>query len=372
MAARAHPVTLLAALLCCGLAGCEKSGGTKDWNTPGGSAPAPAATLATPAPAPQAVAALEPAPQAPAQKAPARRTAAKADKGESRTAVSAEAPATAAGLRFITYNVENWLVMDRHIRQNGKFVNLPGAPKPDSEKKAAATILARHQPDVLGVCEIGGRPDLLEIQTLLKSRNLDLPHSHFAGGSDPTRRLGLLSRFPITATAKPANLDYQLNGSTFQMNRGILDATISAHGKNYRFLGVHLKSQREVKEGDQARMRLNEAHLLRTHVDSILNAAPQTRLVVYGDFNDNWATPPLKAIVGTYNTPGYLTAIRANDRAGVYWTHYWAIHDSYSRLDYIAVSQALRRETDFQGSRIIDDREWSEASDHRPLMALFR
>jgi endonuclease/exonuclease/phosphatase family metal-dependent hydrolase len=352
----AHSAAWLAALLCCAAAACDQQRGTKDWNTPG-KTPPPPARQASP-------------PSQPSEPEPARNR----DRSAERAPQSAvpEASAATTGLRFITYNVENWLVMDREVEQDGKRVKLPSSPKPDKEKQAAATILARHQPDVLGVCEIGGPKDLAEIQSLLKTRGLDLPHRHFASGSDQERHLGLLSRFPITATGTPVKLDYQINGNAFTMTRGVLDATLTARDKSYRFLGVHLKSQREVEEGDQAKMRLHEAHLLRDHVDAILAADPKARLIVYGDFNDNWGTPPIKTIVGTYNTPSYLTAIRAKDRAGVYWTHYWAIRDSYSRLDYIAVSQALRRDTDFATCRIIDDPEWLDASDHRPVMAVFR
>lgn len=336
---------LLAALILCALPSCDKPRGTKDWNTPGATPPPPA-TQTTPAPGPQA------------------------DSGSTtpKTNPKTAAETTPTGLRFITYNVENWLTMDRYVDQQ----QLPSASKPEKEKQAVATILARHQPDVLGICEIGTREDLAELQALLKSHLLDLPHAHYTGGSDPTRHLAILSRFPFTATATPAKLDFQLNGTTFGMNRGILDASIQARGKSYRFLGVHLKSQREVKEGDQAQMRLHEAHLLRDHVDAILASEPTARLVVYGDFNEDWGTPPLKTIVGTYNTPSYLTAIRAKDQAGVHWTHYWEIHDSYSRLDYVTVSQTLRGDTDFSNSRILDDPEWHDASDHRPVMALFK
>lgn len=343
---------LLGALVLGSLLSCDKQGGTKDWNTPG-TAPPPPPNEASAVPPPS----RNEAPAAPsADPAPPKATAA-----------NASVPAT-TGLRFITYNVENWLTMDRYIDRE----KVPATPKPEKEKQTVVKILCRHQPDVLGICEIGTRQDLADLQARLKAGGLDLPHSHYAGGSDETRHLGLLSRFPLTGTATPAKLDYQLNGTSYGMNRGILDATIDARGKTYRFLGVHLKSQREVEEGDQAKMRLQEAHLLRTHVDSILAADSKARLVVYGDFNEDWGTPPLKAIVGTFNTPGYLTAIRAKDRMGTHWTHYWELHDSYSRLDYITVSQSLRRDTDFENSRIIDDPEWHDASDHRPVLAVFR
>jgi endonuclease/exonuclease/phosphatase family metal-dependent hydrolase len=280
---------------------------------------------------------------------------------------------TTSGLRFIAYNVENWLTMDRtETGADGKRVTLPGAPKPAAAKRTVATLLARRHPDVVGIAEIGTRADLADFQATLKAAGLDLPHAHHAGGSDSTRFLALVSRYPITATGDPGPLAYQHRGTTFRMGRGILDATVAARGKSYRFLGVHLKSQREVEEGDQAAMRLAEAHLLRKHVDAILKTGPAARLIVYGDFNDNWGTPPIRTIVGAFGTPTYLTAIRASDRMGAYWTHFWKIRDSYSRLDYIAVSQAMKRDTDFAACRVIDDPEWNDASDHRPVMAVFR
>ncbi len=273
-----------------------------------------------------------------------------------------------SGLRFITYNVENWLTMDRHVDRKA----LKSAPKPESEKQAVVAILSRHAPDVIGLCEIGEASDLAEIQEDLKAVGLNLPHSHYTGGSDPTRHLGLLSRFPITSTAKPAETEYRLAGRTFAINRGILDASITARGKSYRFLGVHLKSKRDVEQGDQDAIRLNEARLLRKHVNSILSSAADARIVVYGDVNDTWATPAVKTITGNYNDPTYLTAIKAKDSRGETWTYHWALHDIYSRIDFIMVSRGIHRDVNFPAAKIIDDADWDEASDHRAVLAVFQ
>lgn len=161
-------------------------------------------------------------------------------------------------------------------------------------------------------------------------------------------------------------------GQTFGINRGILDATIDAKGKAYRFLGVHLKSKRDSEQGDQEAIRLNEARLLRRHVDSILTQDADARLIVYGDFNDTRATPALKLITGKYNSPTYLTAIPAKDSNQEAWTHYWTTNDIYSRIDFIMVSKAMRPEVDFQASKIIDDAEWESASDHRAVLAILK
>lgn len=272
------------------------------------------------------------------------------------------------GLRFITYNVENWLTTDRRVGQK----NVKGLPKPDSEKLAVVRILTHHLPDVIGLCEIGTPADLAEIQAQLKAAGLDLPHSHYTGGSDPERHLGLLSRFPIVSSATPKEMEYQLTGRTYAINRGILDSTIESPGKSYRFIGVHLKSKRDSEQGDQEQIRQSEARLLRRHVDSILREDENARLIVYGDFNDTRSSPTIKTITGEYGHPTYLTAIPAKDSQNHAWTHFWALQDVYSRFDYIMVTREIRKETDFPAAKIIDDAGWNDASDHRAVLAVFK
>lgn len=335
----------LAALL--GSSACNEKNGTPDWDTPGGKT----ATTSAPSTA----------------SAPVQVLAEKAATPEKSTALPAAA-SSSAGLRFIAYNVENWLTMDRYVDRK----SLKGAPKPENEKQAVVELLTRHSPDVIGLCEIGTAADLAELQEMLKSAGLAFPHSHFTGGSDPTRHLGLLSRFPITSTAKPAESEYQLAGQTYAINRGILDATVKARDKSYRFIGVHLKSKREIKQADQEAIRYNEARLLRRHVDTIFQSDPEPRLIVYGDFNDTRATRSMKAITGNYNDPTYLTAIPAKDSQQHAWTHHWGLHDIYSRIDFITVSRVLRQEVDFPAARILDDPGWDVASDHRAILAIFR
>jgi endonuclease/exonuclease/phosphatase family metal-dependent hydrolase len=331
---------------------CREKGGTPDWDTPGaGGTPATTASPPTPAEPSKAV---SPAGQEP--------TAATHSSAPAITVTST------GGLRFIAYNVENWLTMDRYVDDKP----IKDSPKPESEKKAVIEILAKNQPDIVGVCEIGSAADFAEIQESLKAAGVDLPHSHYSGGSDSVRHLGLLSRFPITATAKPAEMEYQLKGQTFGFNRGVLDATVQARGKTYRFLGVHLKSKRDVEEGDQEEMRINEARLLRRHLDTILQADANARVIVYGDFNDTRPTKAFKTVTGSYNDPGYLTAIPFKDSRGHAWTHHWAFHDIYSRIDFVTVTRALRPEVDFQASHVIDDPNWDKASDHRPVLAIFK
>lgn len=336
------------AVFCAGFAlsvsSCEKERGTPDWDAPGGMVSA-------------VVISAEP------ESAPVVESEVPVE-----VAVSSTVPDSSVGLRFIAYNVENWLTMDRYVDRKA----LKNSPKPDSEKEAVARILSSHTPDVVGLCEIGGAGDLAELQELLKAAGLDLPFSHYTGGADPVRHLGLLSRFPIASTAKPTETEFKIKGRTFGINRGILDATVKARGRDYRFIGVHLKSKREVEEVDQEQMRIHEARLLRRHVDSILSADANARLIVYGDFNDSRPSKAFKSVTGSYNDPDYLTAIPFKDSRGEAWTYYWALHDIYSRIDFVTVSRALRPEVDFRASHLIDEAGWNEASDHRPMLAIFK
>ncbi|MBK1884220.1 hypothetical protein JIN85_17505 [Luteolibacter pohnpeiensis] len=346
-------------LLSLSAASCKKKG-TPDWNTPGGTLPTEQSEAAPTPTAPQPSAEQKPS------VAPAANVAEKTEPTQP-TIPAADLPATSQGLRFIAYNVENWLSMDRYVNRTSQ----KNAPKPDSEKQAVISILARHQPDVIGLCEIGTLDDLAEIQSMLKEKGVDLPHSRFVGGSDPVRHLGLLSKFPISATGSVENSDYQLSGKTFSINRGIMDATIDARGKSYRFIGVHLKSKREVEEGDQEAMRRNEAKLLRKHLDAIFEKDHDARLIVYGDFNDTRNSASLKTAFGRYNSPGYLKPLFLKDSVGTSWTQFWSYQDVYSRIDFVTVSKSIANEVDLNSSHLLDDSNWNEASDHRAVMVNF-
>ena len=276
------------------------------------------------------------------QSAAAKHWLTQVDANEPAETARPSAEASAGKLRFMAYNVENWLTMDRIIDRR----EVANQPKPDSEKSAVLRILLKNNPDVIGLCEIGTKADLAEIQQALKSAGLDLPHSHHTGGSDTVRHLGLLSRFPVTSTTSPAQTQYTLEGRSFAINRGILDATVKARGKDYRFVGVHLKSKRSVDGGDQAKMRLQEAHLLRRHLDKILSPNPDANLIVYGDFNDTYRSNTLRAVTGSAAKNLRITPIYLKDSQGEAWTHHWSGEDIYSRIDFIMTSAALRRDVD--------------------------
>ena len=155
------------------------------------------------------------------------------------------------------------------------------------------------------------------------------------------------------------------------MSRGILDARIDVRGHDFHFLGAHLKSKRDVPEGDQELMRRNEAYLLRKHANTLFARDPAPLLVIYGDLNDTRRSTAVRSIQGAYNAPSYLEAVHHADSRGEVWTHYWDYEHIYSRFDFVLVSKPLRKAVADDQCRIIDDPLWRDASDHRPLLTIF-
>ncbi len=277
--------------------------------------------------------------------------------------------ASAPEIRVVAYNLRNWLRTERRL--NGEPV--PDAPKPEAEKAAVVRLLASVRPDVVGVCEIGTDEDVVDLQARLRAAGHDLPHRLLHEGADSERRLALVSRFPIVAHRAAAALTYTIGDRTHRFQRGILDASVQVTPDyRLRLLGAHLKSRREVEEGDQAVMRRHEAVLLREHVETILESAPDTNLLVYGDFNDTKNEQPIKVIQGRFGDPHHLRDLWLEDEDGHRFTYYWSVADSYDRIDFAFVNDGLWPEIETRKSFLAADPDWLKASDHRPLVIVVR
>lgn len=265
---------------------------------------------------------------------------------------------------FAYYNVENYLPMSREV--GGKRVE--NAPKPEREVAAVVSMLKRCRPDILGVAEMGDRRMLADFQKRLRAAGMDLRHSEWVRGEDGERHLALLSRFPIVARNSRGQVPVEVDGKRFRMGRGILDVTVQA-GEDYRLrlVGLHLKSKRAVPLYDEKRFRAREAMIVRKHVEAILAANPRENLLLFGDLNDTKDEFPILEILGAPGGAASLRALELRDSLGLVWTHYWGAADVYSRIDYLMASPGLWPEVLTRRSGVVWAKEWSEASDHRPL-----
>jgi len=268
-------------------------------------------------------------------------------------------------IRFLAYNLRNYLTMRRYSDGKVHFTS-----KPEEEITHLIQIIQNAHPDILGVCEIGTASDLKDFQTLLKKAGLDLPFTHRVHGSDRVRALAILSRFPIASTAKPKSITYQLKRRPFQISRGVLDATIQLPNKKVRFIGVHFKSKRPVEDADQEMMRRNESLLVRQHIDQLLTNHPETPLLVYGDFNDSKGSKALYTLKGREHSRNRLNTLELTDSRGESWTHHWKREAVYSRFDYIMVNTKLSPSIDRKKSCVLDPKIWEQATDHRALLVI--
>ena len=157
------------------------------------------------------------------------------------------------------------------------------------------------------------------------------------------------------------------------MKRGFLDVTIRiSPAYEIRLVGAHLKSKVASPHEDDALMRRHEAFLLRQHIDEILAAKPNTRLLVYGDFNDTRDQPAIREIIGTRGGANYLTDLQPRDAVGDRWTEYWPVEDVYSRIDYFFANAALVHEIVAGKSTIDRSQSWHAASDHRAICTVIQ
>lgn len=270
------------------------------------------------------------------------------------------------GIRFAFYNLRNYLPASRVVK--GQTVE--EVPKPEAEIAVVVDSIAQVRPDILGVCEIGGMAEVEDLRRRLREHGLDHPHVEWVDAADEERHLALFSAFPFVEKNSQTRLTYVMGDREYPVHRGFLDATVAVNGSyRLRCVGVHLKSRREVAEGDQELMRRNEAHLLRKYLDRVFREEPWVNLLVYGDFNDTRNEVSIRAIQGPPGAPGNLRPIDLVDDQGEAWTHHWALADIYSRIDFLFYSKGLSPEIERSRSFVYARDDWERGSDHRMIVA---
>lgn len=271
-------------------------------------------------------------------------------------------------LILASYNLKNYLTGER-TTENGtvEFV-----PKPEEEKQAVVSVICAVSPDILGVIEIGNGEDLSDLRSRLTARGLDYPYHYLHEGADKTRRLAILSRYPLVENHSRDRIGFEIDGRPHSMQRGILDVVVRIpSGRDLRLVGVHLKSRRPVPEVDESLLRLREAAALRAHVSRILTEDPAALLAVFGDLNDTRQSAAVREVLGVRGGADSLVMLELADAQGDRWTHHWDMADEYSRIDYILASRALARFFLPEHSGVDRSEFWSRASDHRLIYAAF-
>jgi endonuclease/exonuclease/phosphatase family metal-dependent hydrolase len=283
-------------------------------------------------------------------------------------------PAHSETFRVATYNVENYLDEPTETRP---------AKSPESKAKVCENILAL-KPDVLALQEMGDLKAFEELRGALSSKGLTLPFWTHVTGFDTNIHVAVLSKFPFRSVHAHTNDSFLLDGRRFRVSRGFAEVEIAVN-TNYTFtlITAHLKSKRPIGIADENELRIEEAKVLREKIDGVFAANAEARLIVLGDFNDTPDAKSTKAIMGrgkhkmvdtrpTERNGDELTASRRGQPPrSVAWTHFYAVQDTYSRLDYILLSPVLAHNWVTNQTFVLTAPNWGLASDHRPILATF-
>jgi len=282
--------------------------------------------------------------------------------------------ARAETFRVATYNIEGYL----DVAASGRAVK-----SAEAKAKVRESILAL-KPDVLALEEMGSASALGELRASLKTNGMDFPFWDLVTGHDPAIHVCLLSRFPITSRRPHTNDTFLLSGRRLWVSRGFAEADIQVN-TNYAFtiIAAHLKSKRMIGAADEAEMRLEEAKILREHIDARLAVDPNANLVVLGDFNDSKDSSSTKAVLGLRsrklvdtrpaerNRDNAPSANSAHQPRTVTCTYHFEKEDTYSRIDYILLSPGMAREWVPDETYVLTIPNWGVGSDHRPIVATF-
>jgi len=283
--------------------------------------------------------------------------------------------ADAGIFRVAAYNVENYLDQPTESRHFVKSA--------EAKAKIRESIKAIN-PDVLALEEMGSTNALLELRTSLKTDGLDFPFWEHIQSYDTNIHVAVLSKLPIVTRHPHTNENFLLDGRRFQVKRGFAELEIQA-ATNFTFtlLAAHLKSRLPSPDADEGAQRLEEAKVLRNIIDARLTSNPDAKIIVLGDFNDVQSAASTKAVIGRGKFRLFDT--RPAERNGdnlpnpnpryeprnVTWTHYYDVEDSYSRIDYILLSPAMKRAWLTNETYIPVIPNWGIGSDHRPITATF-
>ena len=268
-------------------------------------------------------------------------------------------------LTIATYNVENYVAANRLV----DGVYREGYPKPEAAKAALRTVIKALDADVIALQEIGPRPYLEELRRDLASEGCDYPHVEWLAAADAERHLAVLSRRPFKTVAGHTDLTFTYFGATERVKRGLLEVRFETPGGELALFVVHLKSRYtdRVDDAESALRRGGEAVAVRDRVLRVFPEQKKARYLIVGDCNDGPTSRPLRALSSRGKT-SIAEVLKAADSRGETWTHFYRKADSYSRVDYVLVSPALKPAVVNGAAIIFDGENTHAASDHRPVV----
>ena len=271
--------------------------------------------------------------------------------------------AHAKSIRLATYNLNNYLVMDRHVGA----VWRPSYPKPEADKTIIRQVIKQALPDILAVQEIGTLPFLEELRADLAQQGVHYPYAIHLAGVDQVRHLAVLSKLAPAAVVKHNDLDFKYQNGRKRVKRGMLELSFKrSDGSVFKLFVVHLKSRwTNVKADPESQQRRSrEAEACRNRIIERSYDLGVTDFMIVGDFNDHPASATLRRFYrkGDFDIGALLPA---SDSRGEQWTYFYHKQVVYSLVDGFVVSGTLMPEVVAGEGHIVDIPGVLFGSDHR-------
>ena len=274
-------------------------------------------------------------------------------------------------IRVASYNVENYLVMDRMV--SGRWQE--EYPKPLKERRIIRSVINQTNPDILAIQEIGERVYLDELWEDLNNTNgTQFKYAAWLTGQEEgeQRHLALLSKIPFSSIDAPKDLSFKYFEGRRSPSRGLMEAEFNTGGTKWSLFNLHLKSKWTERPDDpEASIRREkEARVIRDYIRAKYPPYKDPNYVVLGDFNDHKNSAPLRRFLQVNNST-LTQMVQCRDQEGHFWTHYWDKQDSYSRFDYLLASPELFKKLVPDSARIGGFHLCLLGSDHRIVFADF-
>lgn len=277
--------------------------------------------------------------------------------------------ALAETVRIATYNVRNYLVMDRHVGARWR----PSYPKPESEKSMVREIIREVRPDILVLQEMGTLDFLEELRADLNQEGIHYPYAIHMDGPDADRHIAVLSMLNPVDVKKHAHLDFKYFESREVVKRGLLEVSFqSDNGELFKVFGLHLKSRWTENDSDPESelRRAREAEACRNRIVDRTIAIDEGRYVIAGDFNAH----PGSATMRRFYKRGSLmigSLLPATDSRGEVWTYFYEKEALYQSVDGFVLSPDMAPYVRTGKGKIADHPGALTGSDHRMVYVDF-
>lgn len=272
-------------------------------------------------------------------------------------------PKAGEPVRFLMYNIESYFVPGEISRS--RYVNKAKSP---ASREAVAEVIASIRPEVVGLIEIGGPRALQDLRERLGKRGLSYPHGVLVQRPGEDRALALLSQHPVVNDdSKP---QYGLYGQQRRlMLRGILDVTIGLEdGRQFRFVGAHLKSRVSDDPEAAEALRKREAQTVARYLHRSMSRQPEMPVLLFGDWNDGPDDESVQILRQGISKDSSMVRLKPKDSRGEYWTIFHRQALQYYTFDQMYANHVLNKRIGRDAAcGVADVAGVGQASDHRPL-----